>query len=366
MLNKLPDELLINILQKVNSPLGEFIQLKNVNRAFNKLVLTVPKKHTVSTSELSNICNKNYSVSTFDFIFRNDISFDMSHILILIKNNRLDVLKRGIFYQKFLSQMMNPFYLGKCNQKSDVFDMATIHNPCIVAAMKGKTSILSFLIDYAGVAGNPYRKVIPDVFTIGVRYAQKDVISYLLLNHYRSIKDLFRDKANLIMNRVPNSEDMFMYGFMSGKVYPSNKLLMTAVAMKYNTFFIKGYESLPYRSNISTYLRQSIVKENLSIIDYFITGYKMPNPPLVLDENVFKNKITDTFLKSIVEKYTTYISPQSILIHEFLKRNFDEKLILNLINFNFTFDYSDIELAVKCKYVTVVRDLSNKYLAKNI
>ena len=122
MLNKLPDELLISILQKVNSPLGEFIQLKNVNRAFNKLVLTVTKKHTVSTSELSNICNKNYLclrlILYFGMIY---LSFDyMSHILILIKNNRLDVLKRGIFYQKFLSQMMNPFYLGKCNQKSDV------------------------------------------------------------------------------------------------------------------------------------------------------------------------------------------------------------------------------------------------------
>ena len=121
MFHKLPNELLDLIIKqtqtKEKNPI-ELLFLRNVNSQFRNHIDNLQNFYKEKESfqytsgrDMIWFCKHPFSLSYFDFFFKNNIRFNLGNITQLIINDRCDVIQRGYQDLSFVNLIFNRFYI---------------------------------------------------------------------------------------------------------------------------------------------------------------------------------------------------------------------------------------------------------------
>ena len=133
MLDELPDELLITIINQVCSKPSEYLSLRNTNKYIYSIIHNLTdlykNKENDYEDDINIICKKTTSIDTFRWIFKNKIKISLKNIKELIINNRYDIFNDGLNYNHFLKMIFNRFYIYiDPHSHNDIFSFQTYIN----------------------------------------------------------------------------------------------------------------------------------------------------------------------------------------------------------------------------------------------
>ena len=124
MISKLPEEIISYILKKVDTDPISFLNMRNINRQCRVLIDSYEDiyydKITMYEKEMHQLCRKNTSVQSYEWLMKNNIHFSLNNLRSLIIANRSDVIRRGFYYKQFLDVLFNRFYI-QTSATSNIF-----------------------------------------------------------------------------------------------------------------------------------------------------------------------------------------------------------------------------------------------------
>ena len=98
MISKLPEEIISYILKKVDTDPISFLNMRNINRQCRVLIDSYEDiyydKITMYEKEMHQLCRKNTSVQSYEWLMKNNINFSLNNLRSLIIANRSDVIRR--------------------------------------------------------------------------------------------------------------------------------------------------------------------------------------------------------------------------------------------------------------------------------
>lgn len=352
MLNDIPEEIFEKIIYYSCIYPSDYIIFKNINKRCYEKILNFKNKFKLKENnyeeKLSLLCNSHTLIKTFDWLFKNDVEFTLENIKLLIINNRLDVLKKGCFHRPFLDTMFNRFYFDK-NKIIESFSMMDCLNPLIVAASNNKISIIRFLLETSTV-GNPYTKMIESLFDISLKYNYKNLLSYLLIHQYHEIdEEYFVSKIISIIYRINNCEDILFHLLITKNVRFESKHYQGIISKHYNELFkyILKHEhfSEVYMKNLLSF---SLVYNNITIFNLIFQKIENIFNLESFSQFLFENRYEDFFedkkdmIYNLVNNYSHLINKNSSLLHLCIKNDFEDEIIINLVNNNYVFIDEDM------------------------
>ena len=195
MIHTLPEELLILIINLACIRPSDYITCRNINQRCYFIVdnlerLYTDKKYNYE-KDIQEICLKNTSIQTFNWIFKNDIQ-------------RVDVFSLCVLNEYFLKTIFNRFYVH-VDEHNDIFSFIETKNPLIIAGINNRIEIIKILLTKKQ-RRNPYLDLIGDLLDISIKYNHKNLLSYLIIYHYEKIKDSIQRKLNTIIYRISKCE----------------------------------------------------------------------------------------------------------------------------------------------------------------
>ena len=106
------------------------LSLRNINKFFKEYIekqknlwcvlpsdkiIDINVIHDKRSREIDTLCLKNTPVSTFIWLFENNLHLSIKNIQNLIIKNRVDVVRQGLHYSEFLKLLFNRFHLCSNN-----------------------------------------------------------------------------------------------------------------------------------------------------------------------------------------------------------------------------------------------------------
>ena len=286
MLNILPREILIEILNKlenvmddkylfVNVDIDFVLSLRLINIEFNRLITSLKKSwkyipyksysidynpvlFTNIDKKYINICKKrsievnrfcsykNTPITTFRWLMDNNIVFSLTNICEIIRSNRIDVIRIGFHYGDFLNMLFNRFYMNtEMSTSTNDYLLSNGNyslNPIIIAAENNNINIIKVLLECS--IANPFYKEIPRIFDISIKCCYKDLLKYIVTFQYSYIESIIENKVSKILNRVDNCEDLFFYLLLNDKIKVTYRLLEGCIIKGYNELFKYAYPKI--------------------------------------------------------------------------------------------------------------------------
>ena len=141
--------------------------------------------------------------------FKNKIQFSLKNIRNLIIYNRVDVFTTGLTDQHFYKIIFNRFYIHLDTQ-NDIFSFIESQNPLIIAGIHNRIGIIKILLMNKD-SKNPYLNIITVLLDISIKHNHKNLLSYLIINHFSSIEDSIQRKLIKIIYRISRCEDILFY-----------------------------------------------------------------------------------------------------------------------------------------------------------
>ena len=184
-------------------------------------------KITMYDKEMDIVCKKNTSVQSYEWLMKNNLFLSLPNIKSLIIYNRIDIIKAGFFYKEFLDVLFNRFYIDD-TKYNEIFSITETINPVIIAAKFKRLEIIKLLLELNN-HGNPFRNMIPSLLDIAIKYSNKSLISYIILNFFDNIKSILPSRLMSIFHRINKSEDIFFYLLQTNKIEINNKLLIGSI-----------------------------------------------------------------------------------------------------------------------------------------
>ena len=86
---------------------------------------------------------------------------------------------------------------------------------------------------------NPYLNITTVLLDISIKHNHKNLLSYLIINHFSSIEDSIQRKLIKIIYRISKCEDILFYLMINHKITLNQKHLSGLILMGYNDFFMK-------------------------------------------------------------------------------------------------------------------------------
>mgnify|MGYP001221958010 CR=1 FL=1 len=375
MLDKLPSEILLIIIHKACKGPGDYITLRNVNQELftmidrkEHLFYTFSPESIDYSNKINGFCKKKTNLKTFDWFFKNDVQFTLENIKQLIINNRIDVFKRGFFYEYFLKLIFNRFYIdvGINDDVSDIFSIITTNNPLIIAGIHNKVEIIKLLLEKSS-HGNPYLKMINALLDISIKHNHKNLLSYLIINYYENETNNnlnIECKLIKIIHRVKNCEDILFFLHTKG-IRVESKHLPGLIMMGYNDFFTIQYRTIFHKSDIKFKLNLLSYTVSYNNIDLFNRIFTNIRDDLTKDEiqgTIFQNtKITSNFLYNMINNHKEYISKDLSIISTCIRSHVTDNTIIDLVNEGYSFNKEDMEIILKNGKINILLCMCNKY-----
>ena len=177
MIDKLPDDIIDNILFFFCKRPSDYILIKSLNRTFkNKIEKTknIFNKNDNYEKDINLFCNHLTPKQTFKWFFDNNINLTLVNIKNLIIYERDDIFNLGFYYSDFLKTLFNRFHINNINTKEFLLES---NNPLILAAKYNKIKIIKLLLETSSI-GNPYLDNIDQLLDLSIKYNYKNILSY--------------------------------------------------------------------------------------------------------------------------------------------------------------------------------------------
>jgi hypothetical protein len=375
MLDLLPIEVLHVIVDNYdysNDPLS-YYGLRYVNKAFNEIIMSKKNlyplnyeynKYSLTHKKINELCCTKTSVTTFQWLMKNNIFFSLCHIRNLIMKNRIDVLRAGTKYSGFLEVLFNRFHIHDFN---DLFTYSDSTSPLIIAGTYNKLEIIKLLLE-AGTYGNPYLKGIGALFELSVKHSHKNLLSYLVEDHYPIIKDKLNIKINTIIQRFDDVEDILYHLALSNKIKISHKFLGGLITKgKYNDIFIfcflKGNLEMIDLINL---LVQTISYNNYEIFNFLLSENRIKLNNDRLSYLLMKNMehlghIKKEFIYNLFNNHMNQLNKDVPLIRIGIENDIDEKTIEQLVINGFYYSYEEMKNVLENKNMKMLKILVGHY-----
>ena len=362
MIDSLPDELIYEIIKHLDITPIEMYSLRMINQKVYHIITSL-NDHLFHPIFLLgrmyyNLCRTNLSVQSFDWYLRNGVQLTIPQINLFVKYNRIDILKRGFHYKQFLDTIFNRFFIH-C-ENDDLFTMASSENPITIAAMYGRTDIIHLLI-HSSMYGNPYRKNMCFLLDTAIKYNQKNVIKYLLINQYSEVNknNDFQIKSHKIIHRIPDCEDLFFYCIETKKLILTNSILSGAITMNYFDLFVYCLQkrSLSQNGHLQ-FVIQCIQEERIQFLDHLLQLSDIEDE-LFTEYLRAKKRFSNEFLLHIINNYLHKIQHSSNLIYMCIKNKLSNEILFQLIDLKFNYGYEEIQWVLNERNLELLKYLVN-------
>ena len=402
MLNDLPDDLLHIIILKMDNrgkitgkpfpsefPISYLKSLRDTSKKFRDIInnlkdfwkseneedkdaiidlFSKPKCYNsvyISRSaniQMEDLLNYNISKSTFKWLLDNNVQLSLQNINKIIKNNRIDLLKVGFFYEPFLKILFNRFYVDVTEHNNLLSTSNESLNPIIVAGSYQRIEIIDILLKSSTI-GNPYIKEVDNLFILSIKKGYKKLLSYIVINHTDSIKDNIQKKINQIISRIDNIEDILFYLLVNGIIKSTEDIIKYSIMKNYNdlVFHLIGKKKIVINQCIDL-LDSAIEGNNYVILDYLIKMNDMDVSNIRLSR-IFKKKkyIKKEFIENIIKNHINILKDIEDLILICLEINISDETIIKLINNGFTVTDPCLQKCLSEKRYYLLEKLVQKY-----
>jgi len=402
MLNDLPDDLLHIIILKMDNrgkitgkpfpsefPISYLKSLRDTSKKFRDIInnlkdfwkseneedkdaiidlFSKPKCYNsvyISRSaniQMEDLLNYNISKSTFKWLLDNNVQLSLQNINKIIKNNRIDLLKVGFFYERFLKILFNRFYVDVTEHNNLLSTSNESLNPIIVAGSYQRIEIIDILLKSSTI-GNPYIKEVDNLFILSIKKGYKKLLSYIVINHTDSIKDNIQKKINQIISRIDNIEDILFYLLVNGIIKSTEDIIKYSIMKNYNdlVFHLIGKKKIVINQCIDL-LDSAIEGNNYVILDYLIKMNDMDVSNIRLSR-IFKKKkyIKKEFIENIIKNHINILKDIEDLILICLEINISDETIIKLINNGFTVTDPCLQKCLSEKRYYLLEKLVQKY-----
>jgi len=361
MLDRLPDDILQKIIIDFCKLPSDYIICKSINKGLNKQITSMKNmflnKENNYEDNINYFCNRRTPISIFKWFFENDINFTLLNIKQLIISNRSDVFCLGYHYSKFLKILFNRFNMN-VEQYSDIFNLVESSNPLIIAGKYNRINIIKLLVEKSTI-GNPFIKLIPDLLDLSIKYNNKNLLSYMVVNHMDKIETIINEKLLTIIHRINNCEDILFYLIKTQKIQFHSEHDKALIMKKYNQLFKHIHEKSVFSSlYFDNLLNHTVNYQNIEIFDYLFkkNDVKINDFNNLIFEYVsFEKK--DLFFKRIINTYVGYFSKTSNLIKISIINEISQSDIIEMVNNNYHFTHEDMELALENKMYFLLKNM---------
>ena len=311
---------------------------------------------------MEDLLNYNISKSTFKWLLDNNVQLSLQNINKIIKNNRIDLLKVGFFYERFLKILFNRFYVDVTEHNNLLSTSNESLNPIIVAGSYQRIEIIDILLKSSTI-GNPYIKEVDNLFILSIKKGYKKLLSYIVINHTDSIKDNIQKKINQIISRIDNIEDILFYLLVNGIIKSTEDIIKYSIMKNYNdlVFHLIGKKKIVINQCIDL-LDSAIEGNNYVILDYLIKLNDMDVSNIQLSR-IFKKKkyIKKEFIENIIKNHINILKDIEDLILICLEINISDETIIKLINNGFTITDDCLQKCLSEKRYYLLEKLVQKY-----
>ena len=366
MLDTLPNDIIKEIIDELFNyyhPI-KIVQYRNINHLFREIIddkrIDRPRimEDKIIKKEIDVYLRKNTNINQIEWLFNNHVNFDLDHVRTIIIYNRIDIIKKGFYYEKFLKLLFNRFYLSE-DDRSDMYAAFECKNPLIIASKYNRIDIVKLLIESCSV-GNPYTKVLNGILNIAATYSHKNLFCYLVTYHYDSIKQLMNSKINKLIYRFDNCEDIFFYLIINKKIDINLKLLIGCISKRYHDLFRYIYPKLEIKDRLEL-LNKTIHMNDIELFNYILNDYRITNEffseIIVVDGFGYG---TD-FIYNILNNHMYRITKESKIIKLCLENNIENDSIVKLIHKGYYYDDDEIQYVLTNKNIFLLTEMCNNY-----
>lgn len=363
MLNDIPNDILMIIINHVCSKPSDYLLIKGVNKNINSIINKLDRVYegdgTCYNDDLNNICKKDTSIMAFKWLFKNRIKLSLDNINELIINDRYDVFNYGLEYHHFLKVIFNRFYIY-VDPQNDIFSLIQTMNPLIFAGIHNRLKIIQILLNGVKDIDNPYKQIIPSLLDISIKYNHKNILSYLITKYYDLLSNSIQTKLNMIIFRISNCEDILFYLMVNKKIRLEEKHFPGIATMGYNDFFIKYYPTNSPR--YYDILKSSIETNNITIFNYILQKNKKTTKSGYISGLFIKNiDFSVEFLHNLINKHIHIIKLNTPLIRICIQCNVENDYILKLIEMDFMFTKEDMKVVLENGNIKLLEYLCHKF-----
>lgn len=362
MINNLPTEIISKIIYNNNFTPIEILKLKNISLFKDviddfKMLYKDYSIHEEEEIKMNKICLSNISCNTFQWLYENNYCFSLGNIKNMIENNRYDLIEKGIEYNYFKKILYNRFYLFSTNDMINI-DIADHQNPIMIAGVFNRINILDLLIKNNDKYNNDYPMMEISLLDVSIKYDNKELLSYLILNYYDKIKEILPSKMKYIINRISNCEDILFYLIMSKNLKPFHKMLDYCILKRYNGFFKYTYPKVLNKHNVLL-MKSCIVNDNIEIFNYLFNDSSISCERFT--DLLLYNKPSVGFIEDIYNNHYKLLDNKQRIIKYLLESNSNSDIIIKLINRGFIYDYTEIQMAVDNKNTEILRSMMKHF-----
>ena len=379
MIDNLPEDVITLILNNLeennqltkNKPylrmdINYVLSLRNINKFFkgyiekqNKLWCVVSDSQIIDkrSKEIDTLCLKNTPVSTFIWLFENNLHLSIKNIQNLIIKNRVDVVRQGLHNSEFLKTLFNRFHLCSNN---DILSLSNNINPMSAAVRHDRVEIVRILLE-SGNHGNPYLNQINSVFEESIKYVKTGTLNYLLVNYYDKLKETINRKFNTIILRFSNIEDILFYITINQKAQITRENMKSLISKNYIDLFKYCYKKHIHGKNNSDLLLKCVESNSFVIFDYLMGNGSYINPSEFSTVFLSKKKHHTIFLNMILDNYIDLLPVNTNIISVSIKNKVDFGRIEKLINNNYHYDEKDIINVLEQKDIKLAKLMINEY-----
>lgn len=348
------------------------LSLRNINKFFKEYIekqknlwcvlpsdkiIDINVIHDKRSTEIDTLCLKNTPVSTFIWLFENNLHLSIKNIQNLIIKNRVDVVRQGLHYSEFLKLLFNRFHLCSNN---DILSLSNNVNPMSAAVRHDRVEIVRILLE-SGNHGNPYLNQINSVFEESIKYVKTGTLNYLLVNYYDKLKETVNRKFNTIILRFSNIEDILFYITINQKAQITRENMKSLISKNYIDLFKYCYEKHIHGKNNSDLLLKCVESNSFVIFDYLMSNGSYINPSEFSTVFLSKKKHHIIFLNMILDNYIDLLPVNTNIISVSIKNKVDFGRIEKLINNNYHYDEKDIINVLEQKDIKLAKLMINEY-----
>tara|TARA_A100001037_G_scaffold304859_1_gene343075 strand:+ start:158 stop:1243 length:1086 start_codon:yes stop_codon:yes gene_type:complete len=359
MIDKLPDDVIYYILNRININPISFLMLRNINKQYRKIIYSIKGLYYENIDYeniINSICLKK-EVPCFDFkwLLENQTYFSLNSIKNLIKEGRYDVIKEGIRYEHFFKVLFNRFYIHT-DIADNIFTFTECRDPVIIAGIHNRVNIINLLLE-----NSKYNENIIGLLDISIKYNYKKLFSYLIVYKYNFIKNNIQDRIINILFRIANCEDIFFYLIQTDKIVVTIKILNAFISQGYNDIFKYCYHK-KYKEEKQLII-QCIESNNKEILNYLFSEDRFMNQLLDFNELFFRSKKSKTkeFISTIIDNHIHMINFDSPLIKYCLSNSIDDNQIIQLINKGYKYTLEDMGIVLSMKKIQLLEVMCKNY-----
>jgi len=367
MFHTLPNEIINTIFLENQFKPIDLINVMCVNHTLKSIVNEYTNLYNINyqisdddDKNMSLLCSKKKPLSIFQWLLKNNYQFSLGNIKNIIKYNRIDVIKEGLNYENFKKIIYNRFYIYSTHDfiTENMNNIKEYENPLIIAGLYNRITIIKLILNYQTKKYDFPRQQVT-LLDIAIKYSHKNLINYLIYNHYDALKHIINSKINHIISRVNNCEDLLFYLILNNKITITHKLLNSCIIADYNELFNYLYSKVHYKNQLFL-LKSSIDNNNVKIFDTLINDNSLSSENftnILLSRSNYKKE----FILNIINNYRFMIDKEKRFINLCIDTEINDEIIIELIHLEYFYDLYEVKSVMEKENVKLLKELV-KYL----